>query len=256
MLMHPTKSGIRGIFLGLVSAIFLMNPFTVQAVEKENKPPVSRSKTTPADTAQTQLNQLDERMLKQLAKIQLAEISLGQLAKERAQSSDVKSLAKKMTDDHMKAQDELKELAKSKGVILPAAVDRQQQSVEKKLTALSGEKFDHQYMKHESTRALRDTHRLLERINSKAEDTDLKSYASKIIATVETHQQQANITLKNLRPTSEGKSGVGKSESSGSPASSGASGESGSGSGIGKPEGAYDSGVPGGASGGARPPRP
>ena len=38
-----------------------------------------------------------------------------------------------MTDDHMKAQDELKELAKSKGVILPAAVDRQQQSVEKKL---------------------------------------------------------------------------------------------------------------------------
>jgi hypothetical protein len=69
MLMHPTKSGIRGIFLGLVSAIFLMNPFTVQAVEKENKPPVSRSKTTPADTAQTQLNQLDERMLEQLAQI-------------------------------------------------------------------------------------------------------------------------------------------------------------------------------------------
>ncbi len=94
MLMHPTKSGIHGIFLGLVSATFLMNPFTVQAVEK-NKPSVSRSKTTPADAAQTKLNQLDERTLKRLAQIQLAEISLGQLVQEIAQSSDVKSLAKK-----------------------------------------------------------------------------------------------------------------------------------------------------------------
>ncbi len=148
----------------------------------------------------------------------------------------------------MKAQDELKQLAQSKGVGLPVEADRQQQSVEKKLAALSGEKFDRQYMNHESTRALKDTHRLLERINSKAEDADLKSYASKIIATVETHQQMANDTRKNLKPTSEGKSGAGESESSGSPASSGASGESGAGGGTGTPGGAYDSGAPGGAS--------
>jgi predicted outer membrane protein len=118
-------------------------------------------------------------MLKQLAQAYLAEIALGKLAQEKAQSNEVKSFAKKMLDDHMKAQDELKQLAQSKGMSLPAEVDRQQQSVEKKLAALSGEKFDRQYMNHESTRALKDTHRLLERINSKAEDADLKSYASK-----------------------------------------------------------------------------
>lgn len=255
MPMHQIKSGVAGIFFGLVSTALLTNSLTVHPQEKGNKPSASQSNETSSIASQAKLNQSDERMLKQLAQANLAEIALGKLAQEQAQSNEVKSFAKKMLDDHMKAQDELKQLAQSKGVSLPAEIDRQQQSVEKKLAVLSGEKFDRQYMNHESTRALKDTHRLLERINSKAEDVDLKSYASKIIAAVETHQQMANDTRKNLKPTSEGKSGSGKSESSESPASSGASGESGAGDGTVKPGGAYDSGAPGGASGGASSPR-
>lgn len=255
MPMHHIKSGVAGIFFGLVSTALLTNSLAVHSQEKGNKPSASQSKEMSSGISQAKLNQSDERMLKQLAQAYLAEIALGKLAQDKAQSNEVKSFAKKMLDDHMKAQDELKQLAQSKGVSLPGEADRQQQSVEKKLAALSGEKFDRQYMNHESTRALKDTHRLLERINSKAEDADLKSYASKIIATVETHQQMANDTRKNLKPTSEGKSGSGKSESSESPASSGASGESGAGGGAVKPGGAYDSGAPGGASGGASSPR-
>jgi putative membrane protein len=255
MPMHHIKSGVAGIFFGLVSTALLTNSLAVHSQEKGNKPSASQSKEMSSGISQAKLNQSDERMLKQLAQAYLAEIALGKLAQDKAQSNEVKSFAKKMLDDHMKAQDELKQLAQSKGVSLPGEADRQQQSVEKKLASLSGEKFDRQYMNHESTRALKDTHRLLERINSKAEDADLKSYASKIIAAVETHQQMANDTRKNLKPTSEGKSGSGKSESSESPASSGASGESGAGGGAVKPGGAYDSGAPGGAAGGASSPR-
>ena len=254
MPMHHIKSGVAGIFFGLVNAALLMNSLTVHPQEKESKPSASQSKESSSGASQSKLNQSDERMMKQLAQSHLAEITLAKLAQDKAQSNEVKSFAKKMLDDQTKAQDELKQLAQSKGVSLPVESDRQQQSIEKKLAALSGEKFDRQYMNHESTRALKETHRLLERIHSKAEDTDLKSYASKIIGTVESHQQLANDTRKNLKPTSEGKSGAGKSESSGSPASSGASGESGAGGGAGKPGGAYDSGAPGGASGGARIP--
>ena len=214
MPMHHIKSGVAGIFFGLVSTALLTNSLAVHSQEKGNKPSASQSKEMSSGISQAKLNQSDERMLKQLAQAYLAEIALGKLAQDKAQSNEVKSFAKKMLDDHMKAQDELKQLALSKGVSLPGEADRQQQSVEKKLAALSGGKFDRQYMNHESTRALKDTHRLLERINSKAEDADLKSYASKIIATVETHQQMANDTRKNLKPTSEGKSGAGESESS------------------------------------------
>ena len=255
MPMHHIKSGVAGIFFGLVSTALLTNSLAVHSQEKGNKPSASQSKEMSSGISQAKLNQSDERMLKQLAQAYLAEIALGKLAQDKAQSNEVKSFAKKMLDDHMKAQDELKQLALSKGVSLPGEADRQQQSVEKKLAALSVEKFDRQYLNHESKLALKDTHRLLERINSKAEDAELKSYASKIIAAVETHQQMANDTRKNLKPTSEGKSGSGKSESSESPASSGASGESGAGGGAVKPGGAYDSGAPGGASGGVSSPR-
>jgi len=255
MPMHHIKSGVATIFFGLVSTVLLMNSLTVHPQEKESKPSAPQRRETASDPSQAKLNQSDERMLKRLAQAQLAEIGLAKLAQDKARSNEVKSFAKKVLDDHTKAHDELKQLAQSKGVSLPVEVDRQQQSVEKKLAAISGEKFDRQYMNHESTLALRDTHRLLERINSKAEDADVKTYASKIIGTVQAHQQLANDTRKNLKPTSEGKSGAGKSESSGSPASSGASGESGAGGGAGKPGGAYDSGTPGGASGGTRTPR-
>ena len=249
MSMHHIKSGVTGILFGLVSAALLLNSLTVHPREKESKPSASQTKESSSGASHMKLNQSDERMMKQLAQSRLSEIALSQLAQEKAQSNEVKSFAKKMLDDHTKAHDELKQLAQSKGVSLPAEPDRQQQLVEKKLAALSPEKFDRQYMQHESTHALKDTHRLLERISSKAEDADLKSYAIKIISTVESQQQLATDTRKNLKPTSEGKSGMGKSEASG------ASDEPGAAGGAVKPGGAYDSGKPGGASGGARTPR-
>jgi putative membrane protein len=249
MPMHHIKSGVGGIFCGLVSTALLLNSLTVHPQEKESKPSASQTKERSSGASQAKLNQADERMMKQLAQSHLSGIALGKLAQEKAQSNEVKSFGKKMLDDDTKAHDELKQLAQSKGVSLPAEADPQQQSLEKKLAALSPDKFDRQYMQHESTHALKDTHRLLERISSKAEDADLKSYAGKIISTVESHQQLANDTRKNLRSTSEGKSGMGKSEASG------ASGEPGAAGGAGKPGEAYDSGTPGGPSGGARTPR-
>jgi len=240
MPMPYIKSGLTGIFLGLVSAALLVNSPTVHPQEKEDKPYATQSgesssgtsatttttTTESAGASQNKLSQSDERMLKQLAQSHLSEIALGKLAQDKAQSDEVKSFAKKMIDDHTKARDELRELAQSKGVTLPTEPDRQQQSVEKKLSALSGDKFDRQYMQHEGTRAHRETHRLLERIEGKAEDAELKSHANKVISTVESHQQMANDTRKNLRSTSEGKSSTGTSGEGGleSPGGSGSSG--------------------------------
>jgi putative membrane protein len=49
----------------------------------------------------------------------MAEVQLGNLAQERASSDDVKSFAKRMVDDHTKANDDLKQVAQKKGVTLP-----------------------------------------------------------------------------------------------------------------------------------------
>lgn len=233
-------SGITSIVLSLCTSVLLLHSGSVQSQEKADKPAATQSKETSSGASSgttttqssgasaTKLSESDEKMMRQLSQSHLSEIALGKLAKDKAQSEEVKSFAQKMVDDHTRALDDLKQLAQSKGVTLPTEADKQHKAVEKKLTALSGEKFDRQYMQHEETRAHRESHKLLERASNRAEDADLKKYASKVIGTVESHQQMAHDTSKNLKSMSEGKSGK-ESGASGGGKAGGSSGDTSSG---------------------------
>ena len=53
----------------------------------------------------------DATFMKEAAEGGMAEVALGQLAVEKASSSDVKTFGQRMVDDHSKANDELKQLA-------------------------------------------------------------------------------------------------------------------------------------------------
>ncbi len=221
------KSRFLALLLGLSGASLLMHALTVQSQEQTDKPSASQSKetssgassgaTTQQSTAASsgKISDRDEKMVKQIAESHLAEISAGKLAQDKASSDEVKSFAKKMVDDHTKALDDLKQLAQSKGVTLPTEPGRQQMAQQQKLQGMSGDKFDRQYMQQSGDRAHKETHRLLQRAASRAEDTDLKNYASKAIGTVETHQQMAKETTRNLKSTSEGRSGAGEQSSGG-----------------------------------------
>ncbi|NCW78271.1 MAG: DUF4142 domain-containing protein [Oxalobacteraceae bacterium] len=149
----------------------------------------------------------------EIAQANLAEISTAKLAQQKSQNDQVKSFAQKMVDDHTKALDELKQLAQAKGVILPTEPGRQQKAIEKRLSSLSGDKFDKQYLEQAGDRSHKDTHQLLKRASNKAQDTDLKNYASKTLSVVESHQQMAEETERSLKSSSHGKSGAGSSES-------------------------------------------
>ncbi len=231
------KSGFLALLFGLFGTSLLMHALVVHPQESSDKPSATRSKesssgassgmaTQQSSGASTgKISDRDEKMVKQIAESHLAEINAGKLAQDKASSDEVKSFAKKMVDDHTKALDDLKQLAQSKGVTLPTEPSREQMAQEKKLQALSGEKFDRQYLQQAGDRAHKETHRLLQRAASRAEDTDLKNYASKAVGTVETHQQMAKETSRNLKSTSEGKSGAGK-ESSGAETQGTSSGRS------------------------------
>ncbi len=219
------RSQLAAAVLGLLGTAFLVNSLSVHPQDKDDKASATQSKesssgsSSGASTTQGgaagagKLSQTDERMIKQIAEANLGEISAGKLAQDKAQSDEVKSFAKKMVDDHTKALDELKQLAQSKGVTLPTEPDKQHMAMEKKLQAQSGDKFDKQYMQQAGDRAHKETHRLLQRASSRAEDSDLKNYASKVLATVESHEQMAKDTTRNLKSSAEGKSGQGKSKS-------------------------------------------
>ncbi|MEY3571591.1 MAG: hypothetical protein RIQ85_1711, partial [Pseudomonadota bacterium] len=157
----------------------------------------------------------DEKLVVQLAQANISEINIAKLAEEKSKNDQVKTLAKKMMDDHSKALDELKQLAQMKGMTLPTETDRQQKLVENRLTALSGEKFDKQYVEQIAERARKGEHKLLLQVGAKAQDMELKNYATKTLAVIESQQQLVKDTSRSIESGSHGKSDSGASSGGG-----------------------------------------
>jgi putative membrane protein len=135
----------------------------------------------------------DEHFIKEAAIGGLAEVELGKLASEKAQSADVKRFGQKMVDDHGKANDELKTLAKDKNVTLPTEIDAKHKAVTDRLSKLSGDAFDRAYMQ-----AMLKDHRedvAAFRTESKSgKDGDVKAWAAKTLPTLEEHLKMAQDT--------------------------------------------------------------
>ena len=168
-----------------------------------------------SSSSSARFSKSDEKLVVQLAQANISEINIAKLAEEKSKNDQVKTLAKKMMDDHSKALDELKQLAQMKGMTLPTETDRQQKLVENRLTALSGEKFDKQYVEQIAERARKGEHKLLLQVGSKAQDMELKNYATKTLAVIESQQQLVKDTSRSIESGSHGKSDSGASSGGG-----------------------------------------
>jgi len=88
----------------------------------------------------------DKMFLRKAAEGGIAEVRFGQLAVQKASSSDVKAFGQKMIDDHTKLNNEMAQVADSMGVMLPKSMNKEDQAEYDKLNALSGNDFDVEYL--------------------------------------------------------------------------------------------------------------
>lgn len=153
-----------------------------------------------SDAKSNKLSSGDTSFLKDAATGGMMEVELGKLATEKARSEKVKAFGRQMQDDHGKANDELKQLATNKGVELPTSLGVKQKLSVERLSKLSGEDFDRQYMK-----TMIDDHKTdvkdFEKEASKAKDPDVKAFANKTLPTLKTHLQMAETTGKEVKAT-------------------------------------------------------
>jgi predicted outer membrane protein len=75
-----------------------------------------------------------------------AEIALSRLALKKTANSDVTAFAKQMIGDHTLTGNEMKQLAQSKNISLPADLSTDQKAAADRLSSLSGQDFDKAYM--------------------------------------------------------------------------------------------------------------
>jgi putative membrane protein len=133
----------------------------------------------------------DASFMKQAAEAGSAEIEGSKLAEARATSADVKSFAGQMVADHGKVADELKQLADSKGVKLPAKPSVAQRTKLKLLSARKGEKFDRRYADSIGVEAHEEAVKLFRTASTMARDADVKAFAVKTLPGLEHHLEMA-----------------------------------------------------------------
>lgn len=116
----------------------------------------------------------------------MAEVALGKMAADKGMNAKVKDFGNMMVTDHGKANDELKSIAKSKNIQLPADLDAKHQQLSNSLGKLSGKAFDTAYVN-----AMVDGHKqtldLLQTEAANGMDADLRAFAAKTAPVVQMH---------------------------------------------------------------------
>lgn len=156
------------------------------------------TRTPGRGASDAKLSHRDHEFIEDAAKGGLAEVQLGQLAAQKAENPDVKKFGQRMVDDHSKANDQLKQIASSKGMNLPADLDRSAKREHDKLSKLSGAAFDREYMKHMVSDHKKDV-KDFEKEAKSGSDADVKTFASSTLPTLQEHLQMAQQADASVR---------------------------------------------------------
>lgn len=183
--------------LGIAAALALGPGLlqTAAAQQAQTSPTAPAAPQPPAQRATAQKTPgvavADQRMMRDLAQANIAEVETGRMAQEKGASEDVKRFGAQMIEDHQKALTELQELARTKDVELPTEPDAKHKLVATGLKALSGAAFDKEYIRMVGVTDHRQTLEKLQRTQRETGDNDLRAYAAKTIPVVQKHLQHA-----------------------------------------------------------------
>lgn len=120
-----------------------------------------------------------------------AEVTLGQLAAQKAEDPAVKQFAQRVVDDHTKANQQLNQILAQKGASVPdETITGSEQREVNRLQKLSGAEFDKAYIGH----LLRDNKKDVKEFQNKsddAKDPDIRTFATTTLPVIQDHLKMA-----------------------------------------------------------------
>jgi putative membrane protein len=120
----------------------------------------------------------------------MLEVQLGQLAQQKAKSQRVKDFGNMMVTDHSMANNELKSLAASNNITVPATLLPAHQKHIDMMSKMSGADFDKHYMDMMVNDHKEDIDEFKKEANSSNNDA-FKSFAAKTLPTLQKHLDSA-----------------------------------------------------------------
>src|SRR6476620_4964012 len=128
-----------------LTGLLALAPAFAQTTSTTTKTTQTAAKST---TSTSTLSSGDRKFLTDASQGGMLEVELGKIASQKSSNADVKSFGQRMVDDHSKADDQLKQVASSKGVTLSDKLSPAKQKEVDKYSKLSGAAFDSSYMSH------------------------------------------------------------------------------------------------------------
>ena len=123
----------------------------------------------------------------------MMEVELAKLALTKSQSPEVKKLAQMMVTDHTAANNELKKLAGTKNISVPAVISTDKQDKLNDFIKKSGNDFDKDYTSY-MVSDHKDDISLFKKEAEKGKDPEIKAWAAGKLSTLEHHLQMAQTT--------------------------------------------------------------
>jgi putative membrane protein len=146
------------------------------------------SSGAPADSAQ---QMKDKMFVHKAAEGGLAEVELGKLASQKSGNADVQAFGKRMVEDHTKLNQQIAQIADTIGARIPKKMGKDQQAEYDKLSALSGDEFDKEYI----ACMVKDHHKDLREFRMEAsttQDADLKAAVEQASQVIHDHMVTAD----------------------------------------------------------------
>lgn len=176
-------------------AILIVGAFCIQGTPARSQQESAQNAASPGNTTP------DREFAKKAAAGGVAEVKLGQLAIDKADSEAVKNFGKRMMDDHRKANEQLKRTAAREQIDLPTEMNEHDQDVYNRLAQLSGADFDKAYARdmvndHKQDIAAFKTE------SDNGKDQAIKDFAFRTLPTLEEHMKLAREMMQELEPAS------------------------------------------------------
>ncbi|MGE0128098.1 MAG: DUF4142 domain-containing protein [Blastocatellales bacterium] len=146
--------------------------------------------TTPTTSTATGISSFDQEFMTDAARHGMMEVQLGNLAAQKASSTDVKKFGQRIATDQSKIGQMLQQLASSLNVTLPQELTPGQQQEVSKLQDLSGKQFDRDFMSLMLKDHAEDI-TTYERAINQVTNAELKQFASQALPILREHAELA-----------------------------------------------------------------
>jgi putative membrane protein len=151
--------------------------------------------TSWAQRQTTQSGSPDLEFILEAAQGSMGEVELGKMAAQQGTSDEVKKFGQRMVDDHGKGGDELKTIARQRGIALPSELEPKDKAMVTRLSKLHGTSFDRAYMRDMVADHKQDVAAFRQESTS-GKDPEVKAWATKMLPTLEEHLKDAQIATK------------------------------------------------------------